>query len=84
MSQASKQVQWCISKAKKEIKELKSLGKSPKHRGLLEVKSNMEEAGKHIAKAEHNFKAITHLKRQAILTGHWQQDSIASITAFLQ
>ncbi len=63
MSQASKQVIWCIAKAKKEIQELKVLGKSPKHRGLLEVKPSIEEARKHIAKAEHNLKAITSFRK---------------------
>ena len=63
MSQASKQVEWCIEKAKKEIQELKKLGKSQKHRGLLEVKPSIEEARKHIAKAEHNLKAISSFRK---------------------
>ena len=42
---------------------MKSLGKSPKHRGLLEVKPSIEEARKHIAKAEHNLKAITSFRK---------------------
>lgn len=63
MSEASKHVEWCIAKAKKEIQESKSLGKSPKHRGLLAVKPNLEEARKHIAKAEHNLGAITSFKK---------------------
>ncbi len=37
MSQASKQVEWCLSKAKKEIEECKKLGKRAKHRGLLKI-----------------------------------------------
>lgn len=36
MSQASKYVQWCLHKAKKEIEECKKLGKRAKHRGLLQ------------------------------------------------
>jgi len=59
MSQASKHVQWCIAKAEKEVQELKALGKSPRHRGLREIKPSIVEARKHIAKAEHNLKAIT-------------------------
>ena len=50
MSQASKHVKWCIAKANKEVQEAKELGKSPKHRGLLEINPNIEEAGKHITK----------------------------------
>ena len=62
MSQASKHVKWCIAKANKEVQEAKELGKSPKHRGLLEIKPDIEEARKHIAKAEHNLKAINNFK----------------------
>ncbi len=35
MSQASKYVEWCLSKARKEIEECRKLGKREKHRGLL-------------------------------------------------
>src|SRR3989338_1674094 len=59
MSQAANHVKWCIDKAKKEVQEAKKLGKSPKHRGLLEINPNIEEAGKHITKAEHDLKAIS-------------------------
>ena len=62
MSQASNHVKWCIAKAKKEIQELKKIGKSRKHRGMLEIKPNIEEARKHIEKAEHNLKAIRKFK----------------------
>ena len=62
MSQASKHVKWCITKAKREIEESKKLGKSPKHRGLLGIKPDIEEARKHVAKAEHNLKAISRFK----------------------
>ena len=62
MSQASKQVDWCLNKAKKEIEECKKLGKRAKHRGLLKVNPNMEEAKKHLAKAEHDFDGITRFK----------------------
>src|SRR3989338_4363107 len=62
MSQASNHVKWCIAKAKKEIEESKKLGKIPKHRGLLEIKPNSDELKKHIAKAEHNLKAISRFK----------------------
>jgi uncharacterized protein (UPF0332 family) len=51
MSQANNKVEWCLKKAKKELET------SKKHRGLVKVKPSIEEAKKHIAKAEHNFKA---------------------------
>src|SRR3989338_3117662 len=62
MSQASNHVKWRISKANKEIEECKNLGKRIKHRGLLKVEPNLDNAGKHIAKAEHNLKAISKFK----------------------
>lgn len=58
MSQASKHVKWCLSKAQKEIKECKKLGKRPKHRGLLKSGPSIDEAKKHLAKAEHNLEGI--------------------------
>ena len=36
----------------------KDLEKWSKHRGLVKIKPNIEEAKKHIIKAEHNFKAV--------------------------
>jgi len=59
MSQASKHVEWCINKAQKEIEECKKLGKRAKHRGLLQSEPNLEEAQKHLAKAEHNLSGIS-------------------------
>ena len=59
MSQASQQVEWCLNKAKKEIEECKKLGKRHKHRGLLKENQNIEEAKKHLVKAEHNLDGIT-------------------------
>ena len=56
MSQASKHVEWCINKAKKEVEECKKLGKRIKHRGLLKIEPNIEEAKRHIKKAEHRAK----------------------------
>ncbi len=63
MSQASKQIDWCLNKAKKEIEECKRLGKRPKHRGLLKIKSNLEEAEEHIEKAEHDLQVTEYLKK---------------------
>lgn len=62
MSQASKHIKWCLNKAKKEIEECKKLGKRIKHRGLLKVEPNVEDARKHIEKAEHNLNAISKFK----------------------
>ena len=62
MSQASKHVEWCLNKAKKEIEECKKLGKRQKHRGLLKNNPDLEEAKKHMAKAEHNLSGITRFK----------------------
>jgi uncharacterized protein (UPF0332 family) len=52
MSLAKNKVEWCLRKAKKEKEEGK------KHRGLLVSSPNVEEAKKHIQKAEHNLLAI--------------------------
>ena len=62
MSQSSKHVEWCLNKAKKEVEECKEQGKRLKHRGLLKSNPNLEEARKHLAKAEHNFLGITRFK----------------------
>lgn len=62
MSQSSKHIEWCLNKAKKEIEECKKLGKRLKHRGLLKSNPNLEEAKKHLAKAEHNLSGITKFK----------------------
>jgi len=59
MSQASKYVHWCLTKAQKEIEDCKKLGKRQKHRGLLKTDPDIEEAKKHLAKAEHDFDGIT-------------------------
>ncbi len=57
MSQASKKVDWCIAKAKRELSEGKS------HRGLVEGKSNEEKARDHLRKAEHNLSAILYFDK---------------------
>ncbi len=59
MSQASKHVIWCLNKAKKELDECKKLNKRPKHRGLVEVKPDTEEAENHLKKAEENLRFAT-------------------------
>ena len=62
MSQSSKHVEWCLNKAKKETEECKKLGKRPKHRGLLKNNPDLDEAKKHLAKAEHDFDGIKKFK----------------------
>lgn len=57
MSQASKQVDWCLNKAKKEIEECNKLKVRPRHRGLIKTDSNLEKAKEHIEKAEYNLKS---------------------------
>jgi uncharacterized protein (UPF0332 family) len=52
MSQAGNKVKWCLNKAKRELEV------SGKHRGLVETKPDLEEAKRHIAKAEHNYLSI--------------------------
>ena len=49
MSQARNKVRWCVNKAKKEGKM---------HRGLVEIEPDIEQAKKHVRKAEHNFSAV--------------------------
>lgn len=62
MPQSFKHVEWCLNKAQKEIEECKRLGKRPKHRGLLKSNPNLDEAKKHLTKAEHNLIGITRFK----------------------
>src|SRR3989344_9581068 len=55
MSRASKQVEWCLNKAKKEIEECKRLKKRQKHRGLLKINHDVSLVKQHIQKAEENL-----------------------------
>jgi len=57
MSHAKNKVDWCLKKAERELE------KEGKHRGLLKTKSNLEEARRHIEKAEHYLKATDYLKK---------------------
>lgn len=54
MTHVENKVEWCLRKAEKEVKEGK------KHRGLIKIGLDLEEARRHIEKAEHNLKAITY------------------------
>jgi uncharacterized protein (UPF0332 family) len=53
-----------LNKAKKEIEECEKLGKRKKHRGLLEIESDIETAKKHIEKATHNLELIDILEKK--------------------
>ena len=57
MSHAKNKVEWCITKAKKELQAGK------KHRGLVKVDANLKRAREHLAKAEHNLKVTLYLQR---------------------
>ena len=52
MAHLENKLDWCLRKARKE---------GEKHRGLKEVKPDMEKANKHIVKADHNLKAMLYL-----------------------
>ena len=57
MTEASNKVEWCLRKAEKELQERQ------KHRGLVKTAPNIEEARKHIEKAEHNLRAISYFNK---------------------
>ena len=63
MSQAHNHVKWCLAKALKEIEELEKLGKRPKHRGLVQIKPDIETAKSHLEKAQHNLQATKYLRK---------------------
>ena len=56
MPQAQKHIEWCLDKARKEIEECRKQGKRPKHRGLLKVRPDIDEAKKQLEKAEQKVK----------------------------
>jgi uncharacterized protein (UPF0332 family) len=68
MPQAENKVRWCLNKAKKEIEE------GVKHRGLVKSAPNLDEAKKHVEKAEHNFKAVILLERSGF--SDWSVNAI--------
>ena len=57
MNHAENKVEWCLKKAEKELKEF------GRHRGLIKIKPNLDEARKYIKKAEHYLKATQYLKK---------------------
>lgn len=56
MSYAKNKLRWCLNKAQKELQEGK------KHRGIVEIKSDIALAKEHITKADHNLKATFYLQ----------------------
>jgi|SRR3989344_6418726 len=52
MAHLQNKLKWCIDKAKKE---------GIKHRGLKEIKPDIERSNKHIEKAIHNFEAMKYM-----------------------
>ncbi|HIH47335.1 TPA: HEPN domain-containing protein [Candidatus Woesearchaeota archaeon] len=57
MSHAKNKVNWCLNKAKKELREGKQ------HRGLVKVEVDLEKAREHLTKAEHNLKVTLYLQK---------------------
>ena len=58
MPKAKKMVEWCLSKAKKEIAEGK------KHRGLVKVQPDSSLAKAFLEKAEHNLEVFQHNQKK--------------------
>ena len=61
-SQASKQVEWCLRKAEKELKESIEQKKKARHRGLLKIEPNKIIALQHIDKSKHFLKGFQFLR----------------------
>lgn len=68
MSHMKNKVDWCLEKAKKELKEKGS------HRGLIKAIPNKSEAHKFMNKAEHYMKATEYLKQ-----GNFSDISISTL-----
>jgi len=58
MSHSKNKIDWCLKKAEKELKE------SDKHRGLIKINPDIEEARRHLEKSEHYLKATNLLKKE--------------------
>ena len=63
-SQASKHLEWCAKKAKREIEECKKQNKKIRHRGLVKIEPNRKRALEHIEKARHLLRAFQLLKKE--------------------
>ncbi|GBE20473.1 MAG TPA: HEPN domain-containing protein [Candidatus Pacearchaeota archaeon] len=61
-SQASKHLDWCLNKAKREIEECKKQKKKIRHRGLFKIKPDKKLAFEHLQKARHNLEVFRLLR----------------------
>jgi len=62
-SRASKHIDWCLNKAKKEIEECKKQKKKVRHRGLFKIEPNKNLAFEHLQKAKHNLEVFRSLRK---------------------
>ena len=62
-SQASKHLDWCLNKAKKEIEECKKQQKKISHRGLFKIEPDKNLAFGHLQKARHNLEVFRLLRK---------------------
>ncbi|MDO8517440.1 MAG: HEPN domain-containing protein [Nanoarchaeota archaeon] len=62
-SQASKHLDWCLNKAKKEIEECKKQKKNIRHRGLFKIEPDKKLASEHLQKAIHNLEVLRLLRK---------------------
>jgi uncharacterized protein (UPF0332 family) len=62
VSQASKQVDWCLKKAEKELEECKKSKIKPRHRGLQKIKPDKRLSHGYLDKATHNLTVFRLLK----------------------
>ena len=62
-SQASKHLDWCLNKAKREIEECKKQKKKIRHRGLFKIEPDKKLAFEHLQKARHNLEVFRILRK---------------------
>ena len=62
-SQASKHLDWCLNKAKREIEDCKKQQKKIRHRGLLKIEPDKKLALGHLQKARHNLEVFRLLRK---------------------
>lgn len=62
-SQASKHLDWCLNKAKREIEECKKQKKKIRHRGMIKIEPNKKLAFEHLQKARHNLEVFRLLRK---------------------
>jgi len=62
-SRASKHLDWCLNKAKREIEECKKQKKKIHHRGLFKIEPDKKLALQHLQKARHNLEVFKLLRK---------------------